>query len=231
MNKKLLPIARLCGDISFAINGENKTSFSLAGEWVNNHSATFTGDQGCVYPNNKTDEDISALGATVRALSNLKVVPYQNDSSYEKYATDEAQEWLTKTLPAELSKQFRDNPDVFKVQAGFTGVGETEPSIVVSVEVTTNQYANAIFESLKDITFLGNVKSVTMSDEGSIAYVYVDEDGNENTVTRGIDDKTTLLGLDSFKAATKLFTADSEILVVTSDHFNPVIEESKFVKI
>lgn len=231
MNKKLLPIIRHSGDVLFSINGENKVSFDLAGNWVNNHTATFTGDQGCVFPNRANEEDVSALSAVVRTLNALKVVPFQNDSTYEKFATEAASTWLTKTLPEQLVKIFREQPDVFKVQASFIPTGETEASITVSVELTSNQYAASIFENLGDVTFFGKVKSVTMSDEGKTTYVYVDADGNENTVTRSMDDNMVLLGLDTFTLATHLFSADNNTLIVTTENFVPVIEETKFVKI
>lgn len=236
MNKNLLAVARHAGDISFAINGEAKVSLSLNGEWVNLHNAIFTGDQGCVYPNrpaqaNETSQ--SALDAVVRSLESMKVVPYQNDQNYEKYATEEANIWLNQTLPALLVDLFRNKPDTQKVQASYIPEGEKEAVVVVSVEVVTNQYANGIFENLGNLQFMGDVTSATMGDGSEVTYVYKDTEGNENTITRDISDNTCLIGSDQFSRVKKLWSSDNDVklLVITSEHFNPNIEESKIILI
>lgn len=236
MNKNLLAIARHTGDISFAINGETKVSLSLNGEWVNLHNAVFTGDQGCVYPNRPAEAgevSQSALDAALRALETMTVVPYQNDTSYEKYATPEINTWLNKTLPALLVDLFRNKPDTQKVQASYIPEGEKEASLVVVVEVVTNNYANNIFERVGPVVFTGDVLSATLSEGSEVTYVYRDAEGNENTITRDISDNTALIGVDQFSRVKKLWSSENDalLLVLASENFNPLIEESKIVLI
>lgn len=236
MNKNLLAVARHAGDISFAINGETKVSLSLGGEWVNLHNAIFTGDQGCVYPNRPPEAgeaSQSALDAALRALESMKVVPYQNDSTYEKYATDEANVWLNKTLPALLVDLFRNKHDTQKVQASYIPEGEKDPVVVVSVEVVTNQYANGIFENLGNLLFMGDVTSASISEGSEVTYVYRDIEGNENTIVRDISDNTCLIGADQFSRVKKLWSSDNDakLLVLGSENFDPLIEESKIILI
>lgn len=235
MNKNLLAIARHAGDISFSINGEAKVSFSIGGEWVNLHTATFTGDQGCVYPNRKPEEgeeSNSALDAVLRTLKAISVVPYQNDSSFEQYATPEANEWLNKTLPALVEEMFRTNHSMYKLQSGYVPEGSKEPTIVVSIEVVSNEYANSFFERLGVLTFMGTVTTATIGDDGKVTYIYTDVDGNENSVTREITDNVYMIGDDSFTRVKKVYSSDnnSEFLVVTSENFEPNIETALIVK-
>ena len=236
MNKNLLAIARHAGDISFAINGETKVSLSLGGEWVNLHSAVFTGDQGNVYPNNAPadgEEPLSALDSVLRSLKAISVVPYQNDQQYEKYATAEINNWLHDTVPATLVDLFRNKPDTQKVQMNYVPEGEKEAALVVVVEVTSNQYANSIFEKLGKLSLLGEVTSATFNEGSELTYVYRDAEGNENTITRDISDNTAIIGIDSPRKAKKLYSsdADANLLVLGSEHFIPEIEESKIVLI
>lgn len=232
MNKKLLSFVRHLGDINLSVNGEAKVGFSIDGNWVNNFTATLTGDQGCVFKNDPSAEvDASAIGALVKILSNISLVPYQNDSTYEKYVTPEAGEWLKSIVGPLILSEFREKPDVYKVECSYIPEGETEPTIVVHAELRTNQYANSIFESIKDIDILGDVISTSVSDEGEVTYVYKTTEDLENTITRNMDDKIHMVGIDGFTKATKLYECNDGYLLIASEKFVPFIEESKISKI
>ena len=152
MNKKLLSFVRHQGDVNLSFSGENKVGFSVDGNWINNYSSTIMGDQGCVYPNDNSGVDACALNGAAVCLASIGLVPFQNDSTYEHHVTEAASNWLKFTLPELLLKTFRDNPEIYKVEAYFKKEGEKEPSIAVHVELASNQYVNSIFEQIQDIT-------------------------------------------------------------------------------
>lgn len=232
MNKLLLPFVRLHGDIVLSVNGENKVGFSIDGNWTTNFTNTIMGDQGCIFQHkNSNSEDLSALNTVCNILENIELVPYQNDSTYEKYVTETAKKWFNEVLPETLKETFHNDPEAYKVEASFTEEGETDPSIVVRVELTTNEYVNTIFKSLNNIAHIGNIKSATLNDDNSVIIVYEDLDGNENTITRSFDHKVILLGVDGFTNSEKIYECDDGYLIITVDNFIPVISESKIVKI
>lgn len=232
MNKKILPFARLMGDVSLSINGENKVSFSVGGEWVNNYSLTYIGDRGCLFPTYEEDDGIdgSAINVVALAMSNISIVPFQNDSSYEKYASEGVNTWFKETLPALILKEFREKPEVFKIEAQYTPEGEVDPIVVVHVEIRSNKYVNSFFEQLRNIELMGIVGKATITDDGDVTYEYKDSEGEDKTFNRNMTDKIWMVGLDGLTKATHLYGCDDDHVIITNGHFIPVIEESKVVK-
>lgn len=229
MNKLLLPVVRHEGDILFSINGEQKVSFDIGGVWSNLQTTTITGDAGCVYPKDPSSTDVSALAGACKILENISIVPFENDSRFAHLVTPDIQTWVKETLPAEIKRVFRENHTVFKGVFNYVDPESKEVILAVAVEIVTNAYATSIFEAMKDIAFLGTVKSSEVGEDGKITYTYTDAEGNENTIFRDMGGDVMMIGVDSFSNATRLFTALNH-LIITNDNFVHDITETTIHK-
>lgn len=222
MNINLLAVARVIGDLKISINGEAKVGLAINGVWSNNLTQTLTGDQGNLYPFDPSN-NAHALGALQAVLKNIDIVPYQNDSRYEKYATKAADDWVKEKAWDLIADGLRDNSRAFQLTTSFTEEGEKEPSIVIFAEIVTNDYVNGIFEVVKSAKYIGEVVNSDISPEGQITLTIRDADGKEAETKMSYQGDLFLFGIDSVSAAKHYYmnTNGTHVLSNEKHDFQP----------
>lgn len=225
IHKKHLPLIRLDGEINVSFNGETKTSISYNGSWLNFMNMAFSGDMGCLYPKRPADGNGCALESLCQVFEDISAVPYENDSSYEKYATEELNELITNKVPEIIRNEFLKDYSVKSVKVICNDPEEKIPVFTVTAKLQSTEYVNFNTKIMKDAELLGDVIDSSMEDNGDFKITYRNGE-NEGTYEGSISEsKIAFIGIDDFSNAEKIYKCNEGYHALTNKHY--VIPETE----